>query len=45
MGAGTQTDKIVGDAPLTLDDLVFTEVYVRAAGAWKLVAVHFSRGQ
>ena len=45
MGAGTQTDKIVGDAPLTLDYLVFTEVYVRAAGAWTLVAVHFSRGQ
>jgi hypothetical protein len=37
--------KIVGDPPLTLDDLVFTEVYVRTAGAWKLIAVHFSRGQ
>jgi hypothetical protein len=36
---------IVGDAPLTFDNLVFTEVYVRAVGAWKLVAVHFSRGQ
>ena len=36
---------IVGDAPLTFDNLVFTEVYVRAAGVWKLVALHFSRGQ
>jgi hypothetical protein len=36
---------IVGDAPLTFDNLVFTEVYVRTVGAWKLVAVHFSRGQ
>ena len=36
---------IVGDAPLTFDNLVFTEVHVRAVGAWKLVAVHFSRGQ
>ena len=35
----------VGDAPLTFDNLVITEVYVQAAGAWKLVVVHFSRGQ
>jgi hypothetical protein len=35
----------VGDAPLTFDNLVFTEIYVQAAGAWKLVVVHFSRGQ
>ena len=31
----------VGDAPLTFDNLVFTEIYVQAAGAWKLVVVHF----
>ena len=34
-----------GDAPLTFDNLLLTEIYLRAAGAWKLVVVHFSRGQ
>jgi hypothetical protein len=30
----SMTGAHVGDAPLTFDNLVFTEVYVRAAGAW-----------
>jgi aryl-alcohol dehydrogenase-like predicted oxidoreductase len=30
---------------LAFDNLVFTDVYVRAAGVRNRVAVHFSRGQ